>query len=34
MNGLILIGMVLIGVVGMVGTIKMLKQVDKIKDND
>jgi hypothetical protein len=34
MNGLILIGMVLIVVVGMVGTIKMLKQIDKIKDND
>lgn len=34
MNGLILIGIVLTMVVGMVGTIKMLKQVDKIKDND
>jgi len=34
MNGLILIGIVLTMVVGMVGTIKMLKQIDKIKDND
>jgi hypothetical protein len=34
MNGLILIGIVLTIIVGMVGTIKMLKQVDKIKDND
>lgn len=34
MNGLILIGIVLTMVVGMVGTIKMLKQLDKIKDND
>ncbi len=34
MNGLIGIGIVLTMVVGMVGTIKMLKQIDKIKDND
>ena len=34
MNGLILIGIVLTMVVGMVGSIKMLKQIDKIKDND
>jgi len=34
MNGLIGIGIVLTMVVGMVGTIKMLKGIDKIKDND
>jgi len=34
MNGLILIGIVLTMVVGMVGTIKMLKGIDKIKDTE
>jgi hypothetical protein len=34
MNGLIGIGIVLTMVVGMVGTIKMLKQIDKIKDTE